>query len=73
MYIDINVIYVALLLATLGFIVYLIYTLKNFNKLISNANNILLYNTKSINTALDNLPSIAKNVESASENVKDVT
>ena len=73
MYIDLQVIYSILLLCLIAFLGFLIYTLVNVNKLLNNANNILIYNTKTINESLDNLPSIVKNIEQATDNAKDIT
>lgn len=73
MYIDIKFIYSILLLCTIAFVGFLIYTLINVNKLLTNVNDILIYNTKSINESLENLPKIVKNIEDATDNTKDIT
>lgn len=73
MYIDLNLIY--LLLSALGCVglVYVIITLSNFNKLVKNANDILLENKNSINDSVSNIPNVISNFNDVATDMKDVT
>lgn len=73
MYIDLNVIY--LLLAILGCvaIVYLILTLNKVLKLISNINSLLDQNKDNLNKTIQDLPTIASNLNDTCQNVKDIS
>ncbi len=73
MYIDLNFIY--LLLALLGCvaIVYLILTLNKVLKLVSNINSLLDQNKDNITKTINDLPTIADNVNDACQNIKDIS
>ncbi|EGT3617394.1 hypothetical protein FHH43_14390 [Clostridium perfringens] len=73
MYIDLNIIY--LLLAILGCvaIIYLILTLNKVVKLISNINSILEQNKDNLNKTIQDLPTIANNVNDTCQNIKDIS
>lgn len=73
MYIDLNFIY--LLLALLGCvaIVYLILTLNKVLKLVSNINSLLDQNKDNLTKTINDLPTIANNVNDACQNIKDIS
>ncbi|MFI3209570.1 MAG: hypothetical protein R3Y64_00730 [Peptostreptococcaceae bacterium] len=73
MYIDFQFIQLLLSISLIVFVGFLIYTLVNINKIIKNVNDMLIYNAKSINDSLDNVPKIIRNVEEITDNAKDVS
>lgn len=73
MYIDLNAVYVILAILACVALGYLIGTLRNVNKLVKNANELVEENKAAINSSIKRMPKVVANCSQITENVKDVS